>query len=217
GDKIGRLNIMAMGSTGMIVQATLDGTTAVVIKVFFNELGVLDTNAGAHSRRLFDHERKVYRTLAGVLGLPQYYGHVVDAGRLDVMLRGAPAIVIGLVHGLPLSQRLAAGDLDKSPVLASKVLAATNRVVAAMHRRGVVHRGLSPDNIVILAGSNGEVAILDLAIAMREGSFNDVSGPFAINPDTAGPAVIVDPVVRSEHDWMAVERAFGTQPRADGC
>lgn len=81
-------------------------------------------------------------------------------------------LVMELIEGESLRQRMRAGglrngDLRMTVSLFSQICAG----VAAAHARGVVHRDLKPDNIMIerVAGSSERVLVLDFGIAKMTG------------------------------------------------
>ncbi|HUS29308.1 MAG TPA: serine/threonine-protein kinase [Kofleriaceae bacterium] len=60
---------------------------------------------------------------------------------------GRPWIAMELIEGTPLSVRIAEGALDHEQVLG--ILGDVAAVLAAAHQRGVTHRDLKPDNILL--------------------------------------------------------------------
>jgi len=82
---------------------------------------------------------------------------VYDVGEAE----GQPYLVLELVDGKPLSEALAAGDrsLNERVALLEKVA----RGVAAAHEKGVVHRDLKPQNILL--GSGGLPKVADFGLA----------------------------------------------------
>ncbi|HEV7558860.1 MAG TPA: serine/threonine-protein kinase, partial [Kofleriaceae bacterium] len=98
--------------------------------------------------------------------------NVIDVfafGRLD---DGRLYLVMDLVDGNSLRQRITDGPIDIAAAL--DILDQIAGAVDAAHARGVVHRDLKPDNIV-LAGD--KVLVLDFGIAKLLSSATDGSAP----------------------------------------
>lgn len=79
---------------------------------------------------------------------------------------GRPYLVMDLVDGLPLAEVMA----SSGPMPVDRVIALALDVVgplAAVHRRGLVHRDLKPPNIMVLA--SGEARLIDFGLTAREG------------------------------------------------
>jgi len=74
-------------------------------------------------------------------GIPRFY----ECGLLG---DGRPWIAMELVQGTPLAVRLHEGTLPPSEVM--DVVGAVAGVLAAAHQRGVTHRDLKPDNILLV-------------------------------------------------------------------
>src|SRR4051812_39007310 len=71
-----------------------------------------------------------------------------------------PYVVLELLTGVPLSERLARGPLDwPEPV---RIAATAADVLAVAHRRGVVHRDLTARNIMVTPAG---VKIIDFGLA----------------------------------------------------
>ncbi|MEY4577240.1 MAG: hypothetical protein RL701_1943 [Pseudomonadota bacterium] len=75
-------------------------------------------------------------------------------------------LVMELLHGAPLSARLQQGRLEVAEALA--LLIPAMRGVTAIHRAGVLHRDLKPDNIFLCEGPDGvqrEAKVLDFGVS----------------------------------------------------
>ncbi|MEE3326033.1 MAG: serine/threonine-protein kinase [Myxococcota bacterium] len=76
---------------------------------------------------------------------------------------GRVFLIMELIQGLPLTQRMAKGPLstDEVAVLGGRLAAGLH----AAHARGVVHRDISPDNIVLEDGDVARAKLIDFGIA----------------------------------------------------
>jgi serine/threonine-protein kinase len=86
---------------------------------------------------------------------------------------GTPYIVMELVEGHTLR---AAPEAAAAP-LATRIaqLADVGRALAGAHKRGLVHRDVKPENVMVRG--DGVVKVLDFGIARRAGGSVDPSGP----------------------------------------
>jgi serine/threonine protein kinase len=98
-------------------------------------------------------------------GLVQVY----DAGEVD----GRPYVVLELVAGATLADRLQTGALPP-PAVAELGMAVAD-ALASVHERGVVHRDVTPANV--LCGDDGRVRLADFGITrlVDEGRWTDTS------------------------------------------
>ncbi|MCB1497033.1 MAG: protein kinase [Bauldia sp.] len=85
---------------------------------------------------------------------------------------GALTLVQDYVEGPTLGASLDDGSLDRSRRLT--VAATVARTLAALHREGVAHRDLKPDNIILR--NNSQPVIIDLGIARLKGLVDTVAG-----------------------------------------
>ncbi|GLY26398.1 serine/threonine-protein kinase [Micromonospora sp. NBRC 101691] len=108
---------------------------------------------------------------------------------------GRPYSVMGLADGGSLRDRLAAGPL---PVpVALDLLAEIADGVAVLHRNGVVHRDLTPGNILFRSHPDGErVLVADLglakALAAASGLTARAGTPGYMAPEQDDPLAVVD-------------------------
>jgi serine/threonine-protein kinase len=82
-----------------------------------------------------------------------------------------PFVVMELLHGRPLSQRLREGPLD--PPLALRVCAQVAGALAAAHASGLVHRDVKPGNVVLTPGG---AKVIDFGLAAAVGQNDDAPG-----------------------------------------
>jgi serine/threonine protein kinase len=84
--------------------------------------------------------------------------------------REVAIIVLQLVAGEPLADRIAMGPLPWPEAL--RIAARIATVLSVAHRLGVVHRDITPDNIMV---HGGKITVLDFGIAARIGEADDDS------------------------------------------
>jgi eukaryotic-like serine/threonine-protein kinase len=90
-------------------------------------------------------------------GIPSFY----ECGLLP---DGRPWIAMELIEGTPLSVRIAEGALAHDDVL--DIVADVSGVLAAAHERGITHRDLKPDNILLTpTDSSYPLRVIDWGIA----------------------------------------------------
>lgn len=95
-----------------------------------------------HQDRAIDRMMREAQILATVPhgGIPQFY-------ECGLLCDGRPWIAMELVEGTPLSVKMAEGAMDHDVVI--DLLSNVAAVLAAAHERGVTHRDLKPDNILL--------------------------------------------------------------------
>ena len=124
---------------------------------------------------------------------------------------GAPALVLELVEGLTLADRVA-----KSPLSLSEALGIAKQIAEALdaaHERGIVHRDLKPANIKITP--EGVVKVLDFGLAKVFAG--DASGPDLTQSPTVTVGGTRGGAILGTAAYMSPEQARG-QPvdkRAD--
>ncbi|APR88593.1 serine/threonine protein kinase [Minicystis rosea] len=116
---------------------------------------------------------------------------ILDSGTLD---DGRPYLVMPLLSGRTLAERLREGPLDVDVAL--RLFVQLAGAVAALHEAGVVHRDIKPENVMVLEDEE-RVVLLDFGIA------RDVDRPDATTT-RMGQA-------RGTPSCMAPERFFGTR------
>jgi serine/threonine protein kinase len=121
----------------------------------------------------------------------------------DVVLEsGTPYIVMELIHGRPLSERLAGANgvpLDRALVIAIAIADALEYA----HAMGVVHRDVKPANVMVTA--TGGVKVLDFGIARSLSSVTptDARVPFG-TPEYLSPEQIRGQPVDGRADVYAL-------------
>ncbi len=107
-----------------------------------------------------------------------------DCGRVA---EGPVYLVMDHVDGTPLSEVLARGGAAPRDlmIIALRVVGG----LKATHARGIVHRDLSPDNIILRGGEPDQAVIIDFGIAKdsREGARTIVGNDFAGKYEYAAP------------------------------
>jgi Tol biopolymer transport system component len=117
---------------------------------------------------------------------------------------GLRALVMELVEGSTLAERLAAGpiSLDEALPIARQIAEA----LEAAHAQGIVHRDLKPANIKI--DPSGTVKVLDFGLA-RAGGATGPGGDLLNSPTITSPAMTQAGVILGTAAYMAPEQARG--------
>ena len=91
--------------------------------------------------------------------------HIVQVVDFNITDSGVPFLVMELLEGKLLSQRITAGPLE--PTAAIDIIDQTASALHAAHERGIVHRDLKPENIMLLGGTGVAdfVKVLDFGIS----------------------------------------------------
>ena len=130
---------------------------------------------------------------------------------------GVTALVMELVEGEDLSQRIARGaiPIDEALPIAKQIADA----LEAAHEQGIIHRDLKPANIKVRP--DGTVKVLDfgLAKALDQGSGigDQRSGHLANSPTITSPAMTMHGTILGTAAYMSPEQAKGrpADKRAD--
>jgi serine/threonine protein kinase len=174
--------LVGMGGMGWVYRARHEVTARLVaLKILREDQLALD--------RSVDRMMREASILASVShpGLPRFF----ECGLVD---DGRPWIAMELVEGVPLAHRMK-GPLDADYVI--ELVTSVADVLAAAHTRGVTHRDLKPDNIILVPDDTKfPMRVIDWGIAhhlagARLTSMNEAIGtPTYMAPEQArgGPA-----------------------------
>ncbi len=80
---------------------------------------------------------------------------------------GRTFIVMAFLEGRPLSERIKEGPLKLPEALS--VAGQTAEGLEAAHEKGITHRDIKPDNLMLMAGSRGLVKVMDFGLAQLAG------------------------------------------------
>jgi serine/threonine-protein kinase len=120
---------------------------------------------------------------------------------------GVTALVMELVEGEDLSQRIARGaiPIDEALPMAKQIAEA----LEAAHEQGIIHRDLKPANIKVRG--DGTVKVLDfgLAKALAPAAASDTAAALANSPTVTGPAPTLAGIILGTAAYMAPEQAKG--------
>src|SRR4051812_1064255 len=133
-----------------------------------------------------EREQQHERTLREARAVAQVR-HPSVVGIHDVVEQdGEPWIVMELVDGVSLGARLAA-EGPMAPREAAELGLAVLGALEAAHARGVLHRDVKPDN-VLLERDTGRVVLTDFGIARLDGSATlTEAGAFLGSPEFTAP------------------------------
>jgi serine/threonine protein kinase/Tol biopolymer transport system component len=145
--------------------------------------------------RLLRFEREA-RTLAA-LSHP-HIGAIYGLEHVD----GVPALVLELVDGPTLAERLSQGPLTVRNAVAIAVQIAD--ALEAAHRQGIIHRDLKPANVKV--ATSGCVKLLDFGLAkgVDHHDTRSASDTLAVSPTTSGPGAVMGTAA-----YMSPEQARG--------
>ena len=81
---------------------------------------------------------------------------------------GRTFIVMAFLEGQPLSERIGEGPLKLTEALSIAIQMAEG--LEAAHEKGITHRDIKPDNVMLMSGSRGLVKLMDFGLAQLAGS-----------------------------------------------
>jgi len=118
---------------------------------------------------------------------------------------GAPALVMELVEGEDLSQRIARGaiPMDEALPIAKQIAEA----LEAAHDQGIVHRDLKPANIKVRP--DGTVKVLDFGLARAVEPAALSSSGVSLSPTITTPAMTQAGMILGTAAYMSPEQAKG--------
>ena len=123
-------------------------------------LGDEDDTRRAERLRRFEQEAKVLAALN--------HPHIVTVYEVG-LVDSAPFIAMELVEGKSLRDMIQSGPLARTEAL--EITAQVARALASAHEKGIVHRDIKPDNVMIRP--DGYVKVLDFGVAMLRSSGGD--------------------------------------------
>ncbi len=126
--------------------------------------------------------------------------NVVSIYADGVTANGAPYLVMEFIEGLSLREILEEGPMQ--PARAARMLDQLAKALDAIHARGIFHRDMKPENVIVRnAGSDEQAVLIDFSIAI----IKDVNETLHGISRAAGT-----------FDYMAPEQALGyAQPSSD--
>lgn len=107
--------------------------------------------------------------------------HIHEVGQLH----GRHFFAMELIDGVSLAQRLAQGPMDTPEIV--RLVAATARAIAELHRHGIVHRDLKPSNILLDAEGHPHVTDFGLAKIFESDATRTATGVIAGTPSYMSP------------------------------
>ena len=143
-----------------------------------------DLIADAQAGEMFKREARTLRLLTDD-AIVRYYNYVHDPA-LDRYF-----LVMEFISGVPLSDHMRQNG-GLSPEAGKILLARLAKGLAKAHGKGVVHRDLSPDNVMLSDGLVSEARLIDFGIAkaqtLSEGTLaGQFAGKFNSGAGAAGP------------------------------
>jgi eukaryotic-like serine/threonine-protein kinase len=148
------ISLVGRGGMGSVWRAERMGWQAPVAIKLMNAVDVHDSPALAR----FQREARLAASLRSI-----HVVQVLDDGVDEAT--GAPFIVMELLDGESLAERLARVQRLRPPVVA-QIITQIARALGRAHDAGLIHRDLKPDNILIVRNDDEEIVkVLDFGIA----------------------------------------------------
>ncbi|HEX9162599.1 MAG TPA: protein kinase [Thermoanaerobaculia bacterium] len=122
--------------------------------------------------------------------------HIYELGEGE----GAPFIAMEYVEGETLADRIQKGSLEVP--LATSIAVQVASVLAAAHRKGIIHRDIKPGNIML--DSRGQVKVLDFGVARLTRDSGD-----AVSSDAATATLTKAGVMIGTLPYMSPEQTLG--------
>ena len=137
--------------------------------------------------------RRRFKVEADVLGNLQHPG-IVRASDFGETADGQSFMALEYLEGEPLSARLANGPLPWREAVEYGIQVAA--AVHALHVAGIVHRDLTPDNIMVTMGADRVTAkVIDLGLASVGAPYQDVQDArFPSDPPERHPTQLGHPI-----------------------
>jgi hypothetical protein len=136
---------------------------------------------------LDEAERRRFEREARLAGSLSWHPHVVAVHDAGILEAGTPYLVMELLPGGSLADRLrATGPLPWTDAVAAAIQLATALEVA--HREGMLHRDVKPGNALVTR--LGDVKLGDFGIAVAQGSTRTASGLVVATIAHAPPEVL---------------------------
>jgi len=180
------LKKLGRGGQGTVYKAVQQSTGRVVaIKVLHDSVAGHGTRRARFKREVALVARQHHPNIAGVF----------DSG----IAQGRPYVVMEYVEGLPIDKFVVANDSSIESIV--EIMGKVIRAVGACHVRGVIHRDLKPQNVLV--DLDGEPHLLDFGLAI---GFDEDADPQAISQ--SGQIVGTLP-------FLSPEQALGRRDEVD--
>ena len=167
--QVGNYRLLSLLGAGGMGQVYLAEDTRLLRKVAIKFLPVEAVNDERAKRRLI-HEARA----AATLDHPNICA-IYEVGEAD----GHHFIAMQYVEGETLSARLSTGRIDLRAAL--EVATQIARALAEAHERGIVHRDIKPQNIML--SQHDHVKVLDFGLAKVISPFGETTSPVSLSSE----------------------------------